>query len=1133
MMAPDPGAAPSEPPGGAAPPPPASSSTPARLLTRLRPIVARVPAIVWALLVYLAYSAFVFRDGFTGGGAPNLPVGTNALNFWLLDWWQVHHGDGVWLFPFTDWGQPLQGYTGPTLITVLATHVSPNALTRGLEFAGWTGAGLSMYVLVRWLRGSWLGALLAGFYYTSVAQVGQLFEGHVPLLITFAFAPVFLATVALLVRTPRFRWALAGAIELYLMATVGDLGGLYFVLFFVLIMAAYLLLRRLIVRRYSWRELARLAVGALAFVVLMLPWIGPYALGDRPQYTTSITVTTVTFPSVAGQNLVYSWLGFIQDNSYIHFAYHQSLFSYQGSHTLLLYAVVPALALLFVFIGWSYDRLLFYLSGILAVAFSGGNLYPWLSPFNRWVWTHVPFFNAIPAVLRWTYWMVLVDAVLLGLAITTIETGVGYRRPHPRRWISRHLRGRSPLMAPAWSAPPTRRWRLPRAEALPKRPLLALALVGVVVATVDQTWLIDARPPGFFQFPAGYWAGFEYIAGHPVQGEVLTIPYGVIYERSPWGGLSESAAYMAPYLTGADTDIFEAGTPSSLAIDNLLEGALSGGASRNVVKLLPGLNVQYVVATNYTNWSYASTVEGNPRTGYSALANQSGLAPALYVGGDQSVYPVPGFYGNLSFSPKYAVYFGGSATVDAILDAPWYPENGLPLIDGSTLGSGASDYIEHAAIVIVTPYEIAPERALLALAHSAGVPVDVVATAQDLPASDGALEPDPWNASAGLSWNFAGPVGAIGLTDRLGNLSEAGYGSAQVSGELACGPYGDVTVPGAGPNSTIVVGPPASSQTSLPITAAGYARASETNLAPGYPGAVGAVTVNGSAALNWTFLPFSPNYQYVALADHSLAGAAGLSVRFAGNVEQPPVVRLVHNGSAILTLNGYQSLLPISGRPSPWFFALPGGASPAVTGTRSALADLDAVELGFTGGSPLDAVTIENVSVVDAPSVPMRSIGLGTFPLAPNASYNISVQAPCRVGELAAIAGASGPLDLTDSLTSFRGTMADPADVHVTSNASGWGVYLLAQTYEPLWEIDAGGAPAYHAKANVGLNAWLVDAAPGASVHVWFQGQVWVDQWDDIGTAASAAGALVVAVAIFVRFRARRRTRSNPPEARS
>jgi hypothetical protein len=1133
MMAPDPEPVPPEPSGGATARAPPPSPTVPSLMARIRPMIVRIPPFVWALVVYLAYSALLFRAGFSGGGAPSLPQGTNALNFWLPHWWQLHHGGEVWLFPFTDWGQPLQAYTGPTLVTALATVVAPTALTRGLEFAAWAGSGLSMYALVRWLRGSWLGALLAGFYYVSVVQVGELFEGHVPLMITFAFAPVFLATVALLVRTPRFRWALAGAVELYLMTSIGDLGGLYLVLFFVVLMAVYLIVRRLLVRRYSWKELTRMAAGALAFVVLMLPWIGPYALGDRPQYTTSITVTTVPFSGVTGENTLYSWLGYIQDNSYIHYAYHQSLFSYQGSHTLILYAVVPAIALLFVFLSWSFDRLAFYLSGILAVAFSSGNLTPWLNPFDRWVWTHVPFFNDIPEVYRWTYWTVLVYGVLLGLAITTVETGVGYRRPHPRRWIARHLRRRSPIAPPSWAPPAARRWRLPRPEALPKRALLTLTVAGVVLATVDQTWIVDARPPGLFQFPAGYWAGFEYIAGHPVQGEVLTIPYGVIYERTPWGGVSESAAYLGPYVTGADTVIFEAGTPASLALDNVLEGAFGGGASRNVVKLLPGLNVQYVVATDYTNWSYAGAVQGNPRAGYYALANQSGLAPAMYVGGDQSVYPVPGFYGNLSFSPKYAVYFGGSATVDAILDAPWYPANGLPLIDGSTLGTGASEYIDHAALVVLASHLIESEGPLLELAHAAGVPVAVLDTAGDLPADDGVIQPDPWNASGGVSWTFPGPVGAIGLPSIVGNLSEAGYTSAQVSGEVACAPSGDVTIPGSGPNRTIAVGPAIAAESPLPITSAGYARASETNLAPGYPGAVDAVMANGSVALNWTFLPFSPNYQYVALSDRSLAGAAGLAVTFAGDVEEPPVVRLVHNGSVFLTLDGYQSLVPMSGKPSPWLFALPGGASPTVTGMRSSLANLDSIEIGFTQGTPLHALTIDDVSVVDAPSVPMQSIGLGTFPLSVNASYNISVQAPCRVGELAALAGSSGPLDLNDSVTTFRGPMADPADVHVSSNTSGWGVYELAQTYDPLWEMDAGGAAAYHAKANVGLNAWLVDATPGASVHVWFQGQVWADQWDVIGTVASAAGALVIAVAIVVRIRARRRARSNPPEARS
>lgn len=1112
-----------------------SAPGPASVGTKFLNRLGKVPPWTYALLVYVASAAVVFRDGI-GSGADSFPQGTNALDSFQIYWWVGHHPDETWLFPFTDWGQPLSSYTGPTVTYPAMILLSPGTVVRGLEAAAWVGSGLSMYWLVRGLEGSAIAAIVAGFYYENVVQTPQLFEGHIPIMVALAVGPAFFLCLGRFLLRPTLPWGAGAVAFLYLLVTLGDLGTLYEILFFALPLAAYLLVRGLIQRRYTLRQLGTIAGAATALVVLVLPWLYPYALGDRPQYTTTITSPLVSFSAVTGQNLGYSFLGYDQENSFIHYTYHQLFFSFDGRATLWVYLAVPLLVLGYVVVAGNWHRLVLYLSGVLTLLFSGGRLYPWLSPLNRWFWTTVPFFNTNPALIEWTKWTVFVYAVLLGLSLTAIErwaTGA-LRRPSRPWWQSlaaglRWLRNR---WAPPSAPPsPSRRWRLPSPSPTTQRGLV-VAVIGVVAAsTVVQTSLVDTRPPGFFQFPSGYTAGFSYIADRPVTGEILTVPFGTIYERTPWGGLSESSLYMGPYFTGADTALFEAGTAPSLAIDDMLEGALQDGTTRNLTKLLPGLNVQYVLSTDYPDWKYANAVAGNPQLGYAALANQSGLPPPSFQGGYQSVFAVADPAGNLSFWPEYVVYYGAGATLPAILDSSWYPGLGLPLVDANSLGTNAPSYLAHAAAVVIPVNLLTAEARVLNETSAAGVPVVVLGSGGDFLEVGGTAVPHPWNGSGGIDTYFPGSAGEVGLPSTLSMLYRAGYRSASLSTQIACAPEGDVTLAEAGPNATERVGPSITSTEALPWSSPGYVTANATNAGPGYPGNVSLGSENGTPALEWSFQPDSSDFQYLALPTHNLSGSAGLAVQLAGDFAGPLEAQLVINGS-VTDLPGYESLVPIGGISPSWFFSFPEGVSPTMNGPLDHLGNVTEVRIGLPTPVWQDHLTVTGISLFTAPTSGFGTLALGNLTLGENVSYRLHLDAPCSVNLVTAIAAPSGSLALTPVASHYPKALPDAADLSVSSTASGWGLFVLAQTYSPLWSATVAGGIALHAVADVGLNAWLADPSAGATVHVWYEGDVWEGQAIEITAGLAGAGAIALAVVLVARRRRRRASAAGPEAGR-
>lgn len=1122
--------------GEDAPSPPAATSLPAParrspespMSSRFRPLlgwVRRVPPVAWAGLAYLGLALAVFRAGL--GSPGEFPQGTNALNSYLSFWFVQHHPWAIWLYPFTDWGQPFPGFTGVTVLTPLVLGLDPGTAVRTVELAAWVGAGLSVYVASRWLGSTALAGVVAGFYYTLLAQTPQLFEGHTATMISLAVAPLFLAGLYRWLDRPTVGVGTALAFLLYLLVSIGDLGMLYFVLFFAVLLAVYSLVRRFLAHPYGRTEWLVVLTAVAAFAVLILPWAYPYALGVRPEYTTNITTTYLPFSATSGENFAYAFIGYVQENSFVHFTFHRFSYGLFDLTLLPLYFVVPVGIAVYVVLARNWNRVATYLAALLAMVFSTGHLFPGLSTFNGWVYDHVPYFNAIPAVLRWSEITVLAYSFLLALLLSDLERG---RRPTPGRLADVLPRAWRPP-GPAAKPPSPRRagWtaRARRAALVARRRRVLAGLACLVVGlTLLESFEVVAQPPGLFAYPAQYTDGFRLIGSRGLQGEVLAIPFSGIYERSPWAGVTESSLFMAPYYTGGDVAIFEAGTPYSLALDRFIGDGLTLGNSRNMTKFLAGVNVQYVAATRYANWSYINSFAYPPQRSYFSLENQTGLGAPWAVAGAQSLYLLPGYVGNVSFHPRYFLYYGPESLLYQVLDQPWYAGASDVLIDGSSVSGDVIAYAEHAAGIIATPETLSsiPPGALAA-ASAAGVPVQVVAEATDALGMNVTRQLDPWNASGGQIVTVNGSIGSLVSQLSTTPLGSAGFRDIGVSARVSTPPDPAWVQVQYGTSSVRVnlSGAPIANSQALPYATPGFVRPvlANNSSASGTQNLT-VFSANGTEYLRWDFENNSTSSQSLALNVTNLTGWNGLSLDFQGKPQIPLTWRILRNATS-LEIPGYETVVPIQGSPSHASFYLPPSGYASGAGPMTPPGTIRGMELTLPPHTARSSLVLSNLTLYSALPSSYRSVTLGSFPVQPGAQLTVSAPTGTRLNSVTV---ATAALNATGApkFESDVSTQSLPTDIGFAPRSQGWGVVLLAQTFDGQWTLSGAG-PAVHAAANVGLNAWLVDLSGGAALHMTYAGDALERQGYLVEIGLGVTGLVAATV---VRLWRGRRQRAGP-----
>lgn len=1057
---------------------------------------------------YVALALVVFRNGGFGGPG-NLPVGTNSLNAWLSAWYFGQRPSAMWLYPFTDWGQPVPGFTGPTAFSLLAEVIDPTQLVRGLEFVSLVGSGLSMMWAVRRLGGTPTAAAVAGVYYLTVAQTAQLFEGHVPAMISVALAPAFIVALWGFLESPRPDLGIAVAALLYLMVSVGDLGMLYFYLFFAAPMAAFAFGRRLWQRRYRLPEITAIAFSAALLLVLVFSWLYPFAEGARAQYTTNITTGVLPFSATTGENLVYAFSGYVQDNSFIHFTYHQMFYAAGGALLLPLFCILPLLIGAYALTSGRALRILLYLSAVVALVFSTGHLYAGLSVVNGWAYDHLPYFNAIPAVFRWVEYTILVYGIFLGWFLSALERRAPWSWAAAQQTLMRRIRrflafdrAREPTIAPAVT--------VSRARSRAGIAAVTVLIVGVLLL---QNWALVAEPPGTFRYPAPYTAAFGYLEARPLSGTVLEIPFGGIYDRAPWGGVSASAALLTPAYTGADTAILEAGTVPSLALDEFIGQGLTDGGSRNMTKFLGSANVQYIVATKYSNWSYSSSSEYSPKLSYEALGNQTGLGARVNLSSAQAVYEPGNWAGNLSFHRSYLLYFGGDSILYSVLDSPWYPGPSTALVNGSTVGGSLAEFVAHAAGIVLTPAALAGlGQSFVNEAYADEIPLIEIIPPGAYTGSGVTLRADAWNATGGTDLQFVTANATATIDLATNELSTAGYTDLSLSGQIAAPPGAQAVLKFGGTVqstnlslSTVLATAP------INVSGAGFFATSADNQTANYTSSVNVSSINGTTWVQWNPEVHFGSNQYLGLALHNISNWSGLALTAQSAPSVGSLAAVICAGKTCYSMAPLATPGPPGSNESVLRFLLPSGLVGLPPGLAPMLGNLTSLGLRWSGPVTASGLRFSNLSLVrvSTPGLVTKSLGLV---LTTAGRFDVSLPPTARLGFLEI---STGGLPTSGAYTRDLTDQDSATNWQFSNGATGWGILAMAQTYSPLWQISGPG-PTYLATVDVGLTGWLVNDSTGDAWTITFAGDA-LEQTALVLEGGGLVGLLAVVVVAYVR----------------
>lgn len=685
-------------------------------------ILSKIPPIIWVVLAMAAMTALVFRAGIVSVGG-SLPQGTNALDAYAQYAFLHQFPNSIWAYPYTDWGQPNPWFTGPTVLTPAILTLDPSTLIRGLEAVAWFGAGLSMYIVTRKLGSSHLGAGTAGFYYGLMANVSQYFEGHVATMISIAVLPIAFWFAYCLFDHPTLWNALGAAGTVYLLASIGDLSILYMFLFFGIPMVTYTIVVRWRRQHYRRPEILWILAGVGLLVLLMFSWAYPYFLGARPEYTTGVTISIFPFGSVTGLHPQFAFLGYLSEDSFVSLTYGAHNYAIGGallsSAPSLLYLLIPIGILIYVVLWPSPNRVVLYLGALAAMTISTGALVPGLSWINLQLYTYVPYFDSNPTLERWAVVTLLAYSIFLALGLTQLGRWAHGEKtkqsPIVRRIVQGSRKRAEATTGPESPQPVRRGWR---------RPGIAVGIVLAVLAiTISQNVLVVTNPPTLYQIPEEYTLGSQFIANQSVHGGTLAVPFGVLYENTPWGGTSVSSSLLVPSSTGSDVEMYEAGSPYSLALDQFVGNGITNERATNMTKFLAATNTEFILATQFPDWNYVPSGEYPPIKSYYSLFNQTGLGTPQFEGGYQTVFRLDDYAGNVSFDPTYFVYYLNSAQLYTAINSSWYAGSPDALVDGTTVGVAWPQFIAHASGVIVPKNPPAVLSAELDLAQADGVPI--------------------------------------------------------------------------------------------------------------------------------------------------------------------------------------------------------------------------------------------------------------------------------------------------------------------------------------------------------------------------------------------------------------------------
>lgn len=655
------------------------------------------------LMIYIIIAFIVLKFDFNSS---NFPMGTNILNSYVSFFLTKNYGLSTW-YPYSDWGGP-SIFIQPTIFYFFILNLPIPLLIRIIELFSWILSGFSMFYVVSKFSKYSYAAFVSGLYYMLMIQTSQFFEGHLFIMTSFALVPLFYYLIYKLFLKPTLYLSLLLAFLLYLLSSIGDLGILYMILFFAIPEAVAIAIMRNLKSLYSSKEFLTIITGLITFIASLLTWIIPYFFGVRQYYTTNINVNILNYFSASGISPLYVLSGFFGDNSYIYFDYGKYAYSLIPGYYYFIFAIF-GIALLYY--GIRSKTIIFRflaISALFDIILATGTYFgAQYNILDYALYYYFPFFSSIPALFRWGFFIVFAYSILLGKFVDDVF-GILKNEKKPLAINIRTIKNRLKF---------------------DKRILVAICLALVVITPILQNSEVFTNPPTSFTLPQPLSGAYRYIGSSLETGYSLDIPFGIQYEITPWGKLSQSSSYISPVYTNETAIMYQAGNPYSLAMDQFIGNGLAYSLSNNLSKYFSATNIQYVVSTNYSaeplNYSYASSSVYDPQKNFDGLTYNLQGAKIKYASETQKVYEMNNS-GNISFSNTYFIYYGGDSTFYQILNQPWYKGAETPLINISQVSNNIGSIVGHSSGLIVNYRNLEKAVNYISFARESNIPIIII-----------------------------------------------------------------------------------------------------------------------------------------------------------------------------------------------------------------------------------------------------------------------------------------------------------------------------------------------------------------------------------------------------------------------
>lgn len=1038
-------------------------------------IEKRVPLLYLGIIVVLSLSVFRFNFG----NLFNFPIGTNALDGYIGNFAIKKYGIITW-YPLTDWGQPV--IEVPTIIDPLIILLPETIYIRLFELVSFLLAGVTMYFVSKRFVKNEVSAMSSGLFYMIAVETSQFFEGHTSLMFSFAIFPLTILAVYDIIKRPSLKNAIILAFIFYILFSIGDIGAFYMIVIISFFEFIFLEAVNVVRKTFNFKHVRYIALSTALFAVVNSAWIFQYLSGNRPQFTTNVTTVIAPFSQVSGQPIYYSIVGFIADNSYTSITLHNYEYSFIHGYYYLIFLALPVLIFIYVAAKRDVKLVLLSVSVIPAIIISTANLYSGLSSFNEFLYFHFPLFNYIPALYRWNFYTDIVYALILAYIIDD-AWNILHNKEIKWHWI-RNL----PLdktLKNIFSKPKIR-----------KIFAISVILIFVFVA-FGQNSEIFTEPPGTFQFPHQYTVGYANLT-QPADSNILTIPFGAIYSRTTYGGVSQSSEFMSPYFSNHNALMFQAGDPYSLQMDYFIGNGMTYGLTNNITKFLSAENTGYVVTTKYGNWSQSSDAIYNPPQNYEGYMKQYDKGSVIYSGMNQTTYGLSNS-GQVYFSSTYYVYFGGPSLLYDILDEPWYNGTSTPLINGSLLQSTqAIQIIDHSAGLIVTPTSAHEITNYISSASSYRIPIIEIMDYSEMPKSSITKTYDPWNASNAYSFDLINGTIALPGASFSENLTSKGYDSVNVSARALAGNVFSLSFSADGDHLYRTMAASISKSAILPWANLSIVSAGINNQGLyTYNGTVKLETTENISSLLWSFTPNNNTFQYLNFEYGNILKADYLHFVQKGNSQYDYIFQaILSNGSKLYSSPVINSidLYNRSDNLTNIYFNLAG-----LNEYASSLGNNVSVNrfvIGFPQTGNKSSVVLSDFDLMNASDneeTGFTNFNLGYLNLSRNPSLMIlNATANVQFNTVTLIfTNGSTNINLQGYIKVISSN-SSPSQYFLDLNTTSSGVLVFAQTYSDLWGLS--GINGEHIVVNIGLNGWFINSTTKGTVNasITYAGQAYL-----------------------------------------